>query len=86
VLDAPGEEPLVADPLAERQGEPALPEKELLLAPEPVVDLADRGRRQFWDPSVSRQQADLPLMAVCPYARVDSGWLMYLRAHQGAAC
>jgi len=88
-LDALGQEPLLAGPPAERQGEPALPGKELLLAPEPVVVVACHGRRQFWDLSVSQQQADSPLMAgcsaevkaVCLCAWADSGWLMYSRPH-----
>jgi hypothetical protein len=86
-LDAPGEEPLVAGPHGERQGEPASPAEELPFAPEPVVDLVCHGRRQFWDPSVSQQRADSPLVAgcsaalkaVCPCALADSGWLMYSR-------
>jgi len=86
-LDAPEEGPLLADPPAELLGEPALPEKELLLAREPVVDLVCRGRRQFWDPSVSQQRVDSPLAAgcsvalkaVCPCALADSGWLTYSR-------
>jgi hypothetical protein len=47
MLDALALEPVLADPPAGRQGEPALPAEELLLAPEPVVDLVGRGRRQF---------------------------------------
>jgi hypothetical protein len=86
-LDAPGEVELAAGPPVQLQGEPAPAAKELLLAPELVVDLVCRGRRQFWDPSVSQQQADSPSMArcsaalkaVCPCAPADSDWKMYSR-------
>jgi hypothetical protein len=88
MLDALGQEPLLADPPAGRQDEPALPAEELLLAPEPVVDLVGRDRRQFWDPSTASQRTDCSaaLRAVCPYAPVGSCWLMYSRSHLEGAC
>ena len=88
MLDAFGQEPLLADPPAGPQDEPALPAEELPLAPEPVVDLVGRDRRQFWDPSTASQRTDCSaaLRAVCPYAPVGSCWLMYSRSHLEVAC
>jgi hypothetical protein len=88
VLRAFGEEQLVADPHALRQGEPGLLGQELLHGLEPAVGSADHGRRQLWDPSVSRQQTVLRLIGnysavlweVCLSARADSSWLMDSRS------